>query len=64
MSGSILHSEVNKHICEAVNCYAKASTNITVKVGNSSDDVRTIELNLCNKCVKNFQEKEDIIVLE
>jgi hypothetical protein len=59
MSGSILNFVVNKNICEAVNCYAQATTNIKVKLGNS--DRRTIALNLCNNCVKKFQE-DDIVL--
>jgi hypothetical protein len=48
MSGSILNFVVNKNICEAVNCYAQATTNIKVKLGNS--DRRTIALNLQQLC--------------
>jgi hypothetical protein len=61
MSGSTFHSIINKNICEAVNCYAEATTNIKVKVGNSASAGRTIVLNLCNNCVKKFQE-EDIVL--
>jgi hypothetical protein len=62
MSQSTIHSEINKVICEAVNCYAQATTNIKVKLGNSASAGRTIVLNLCNNCVKKFQEEEDIVL--
>jgi hypothetical protein len=64
MNQNILNPELNKSICEAVNCYAEATINIKVKVGNSSSGGgkgRTIALSLCNNCVKKFQE-EDILL--
>jgi hypothetical protein len=43
-------SEVNKNICEAVGCFAKATTTIEVKVGQEG----LISLSLCEDCIKKF----------
>jgi hypothetical protein len=53
MSQSTVDSEVNKVICEAVDCFLEATTKIKVKAGNQG----TITLELCNGCVKRFQDK-------
>jgi hypothetical protein len=53
MSHSTLSSEVNNSICEAYGCYAKATTEISVNVG----ELGTISLLLCKDCVNRFTEK-------
>ena len=50
MSQSIISSEVNKDVCEAVGCFAEATTEIKVKVGKQG----TISLRLCNDCLNKF----------
>ena len=55
MSQSTISSEVNKKICEAFGCFAEATTNIEVKVGQ----LGTIVLHLCNVCVSRFQDNND-----
>jgi hypothetical protein len=52
MSQSRISSEVNKNICDALGCFAKATTEIAVKVGQQ----HTIMLNLCENCVAKFQD--------
>jgi hypothetical protein len=47
-----LEFELNDNICEAVNCSAKVTTTILVKVGD-----RSVALNLCNSCISKFEEK-------
>ena len=49
---SMVSSGINKNLCEAFNCFAEATRKIDVKVGHNG----TIVLNLCNDCVKKFQE--------
>lgn len=51
MSQNTMSSEVNKKICEALTCFAEATINIEVKVGQR----RKITLELCKDCVKQFQ---------
>jgi hypothetical protein len=51
MSQGTVHSEVNKVICEAVGCFAEATTEIVVKVGQ----LGTIPLRLCKFCVGKSQ---------
>jgi hypothetical protein len=46
---STLTADLN-NVCEAVNCFEKASTSIEVKAGHH----RTIPLSLCNICVNKF----------
>jgi hypothetical protein len=53
MSHSTISSEVNNSVCEAYGCYAKATTEISVKVG----ELGTISLLLCKECVNRFTEK-------
>jgi hypothetical protein len=50
MSQNTISCKVNKNICEAFGCYATATTEIEVKVGNKG----TISLHLCNNCVNKF----------
>jgi hypothetical protein len=50
MSQGTLSSEVNKSLCEAVGCFAEATTEIKVKVGEQG----TISLRLCNDCLNKF----------
>jgi hypothetical protein len=44
--------ESNKEICEAVGCFAKATTDIAVKISQH----QTIFLHLCKNCVCKFQD--------
>jgi hypothetical protein len=44
-------------ICEAANCFAKATIRIDVNVGVR----RTISLSLCNKCVSKFEDESSTI---
>ena len=39
----------NHGICEAVNCFAYATTNLFLHVGNKG----RISINICNDCAKN-----------
>jgi hypothetical protein len=52
MSQSRISSHLDKKICEASGCFAKATTEIAVKVGWQ----HTILLNLCESCVAKFQD--------
>jgi hypothetical protein len=49
MSESILDSEAN-NVCEALNCFARATNKISMKMGNKG----IILLELCNDCVPRF----------
>ena len=53
MTKELMDVEVNNGICEAVGCYAKATTKIKVKVGQ-----RDCVLDLCVNCVNKFDQKE------
>jgi hypothetical protein len=55
MNQEILSSEVHNkdNLCEAVNCNAIATREISVNAGNYG----LISLNLCRDCVKKFQVK-------
>jgi hypothetical protein len=44
----------SKRICEAVNCSAKATMSIDVKVGK----LGKILLSVCNDCCRKFQDSE------
>jgi hypothetical protein len=46
------------HLCEAVNCLEKPTTEIKLKVGQR----QTITLRVCSKCVNKFEQKQ--IMLE
>jgi hypothetical protein len=47
--------EVNDdHLCEAVNCFEKPTSEIKLKVGQE----QTITLHVCAKCVNKFDQKE------
>jgi hypothetical protein len=52
MAQNKLDSQVynSNGLCEAVNCYEPASTQITVKVGQKG----TITLDLCCNCISKF----------
>jgi hypothetical protein len=52
MSQSRISSELDKKVCEASCCFAKATAEIAVKVGQQ----HTIILNLCENCVAKFQD--------
>ena len=51
MSEEMFSSEVHKHICEAFNCNAIATREISVKAGNHG----IISLSLCEQCVNKFR---------
>jgi hypothetical protein len=52
--------EVNDdHLCEAVNCFEKPTTEIKLKVGQR----QTITLRVCAKCVNKFDQKEKMLEL-
>jgi hypothetical protein len=53
MSENTIPSEIYNVICEAYGCYAKATTEISVKVGQQG----TISLLLCKDCVNRFTDK-------
>lgn len=57
MSNKIVDFHVNKNICEAVACFAQATSEIDVKVGGRG----TISLHLCVNCIKKFDEKEKML---
>jgi len=44
-------------ICEAVGCFARATTKINVKVGH----LGTIPLDLCTDCVKKFDLNKNVL---
>jgi hypothetical protein len=56
MSENTISSEIYNVICEAYGCYAKATTEISVKVG----ELGTISLLLCKGCVNRFTEKRGL----
>mgnify|MGYP007135461688 CR=1 FL=1 len=43
----------DSRICEAVGCFAQATTTIEVKAGHQ----RTISLSLCKDCVSRFRDE-------
>ena len=45
------------HLCEAVNCLEKPTTEIKLKVGQR----QTITLHVCSKCVNKFEQKEKML---
>ena len=45
---------VNNAICEAVNCFSRATVQIEVKVGQ----LGSISLSLCNDCVCKFRDEQ------
>jgi hypothetical protein len=45
------------HLCEAVNCFGKPTTEIKLKVGQR----QTITLHVCSKCVNKFDQKEKML---
>ena len=52
MSQELIDSEVNNSICEAVGCIAKATTEITVKVGQQG----SVKLLVCEICKTKFMD--------
>jgi hypothetical protein len=50
VSQEILSSNTNKDICETYGCSAKATTEISVKVGKQG----TISLRVCKDCENKF----------
>jgi hypothetical protein len=52
MNKEVLDFQVN-NICEAYGCFKKATTKISVKVGQ----LGSISLDLCNNCTKKFDQK-------
>ena len=56
MNQSLFHSEDN-NICEAIDCFEKSTTEITVKVGKKG----TITLSLCGSCINKFAQKEKVL---
>ena len=55
MSQEILSSETNKHnVCEAFGCFAQATIEIAVKVGQQG----IILLQVCRNCVNKFEDGE------
>jgi hypothetical protein len=51
----INYFEVNDdHLCEAVSCFEKPTSEIKLKVGQK----QTITLHVCAKCVNKFDQKE------
>jgi len=55
-NNEIIDFHVN-NICEATGCFAQATTEIDVKVGERG----TISLQLCVNCIKKFDEKEKML---
>ena len=53
MSENTISSEIYNVICEAYGCYAKATAEISVNVG----ELGTISLLLCKDCVNRFTDK-------
>ena len=47
-----LGADIDKHICECVGCFSKATTTIEVKVGI----LGVIPLLLCHNCINKFRE--------
>jgi hypothetical protein len=56
MIKSSLSNQINKEICNAFGC----SKNATEKISVSAGTFGTISLDLCNNCVKKFQNKQEI----
>jgi hypothetical protein len=54
-SGNNVH-ELNKKICEALNCNAQASTEIQINTGKG----QSINLSLCENCVDKFRDREQL----
>lgn len=48
--------EVNKSICEALNCYRKSTKKIRINVGKFGE----IILSTCESCSSKFVEKHEI----
>lgn len=54
---SIIRSEINKKMCEALGCFAKATTEVSVPVIN----LGMIKLTVCNDCKPKFLDAEYIL---
>jgi hypothetical protein len=52
MTQNSLYSDIYNDMCEAANCFKKATTKIDLKVGNKG----VITLDLCNSCIARFVE--------
>jgi hypothetical protein len=50
-----IDAEINNSICEAVDCFAAATTEIMVRVGQQG----VIPLRLCKGCVNKFAGDEE-----
>jgi hypothetical protein len=44
----------NSDVCEAVNCFDKATIHLEVRIGHKG----TISLSLCNDCVGKFRDEQ------
>jgi hypothetical protein len=49
MTQNKMHPEINNGICEAIECFADATTEIVLQVGTKG----RILVNLCKDCAKN-----------
>ena len=54
MTKEALNLQVNNGICEAYGCFQKATTKISVKVGQ----LGSISLDLCANCTEKFHDKD------
>lgn len=45
------------HVCDAVGCFERATTEIKLKVGQT----RTINLHVCIKCINKFDQKQRML---
>jgi hypothetical protein len=57
LNQSIFYSNNNDDICEAVGCFAEATSKVDVKVGLEG----TITLHLCVNCINKFDQKERVL---
>ena len=56
MVKQIIDTRLNNDLCEAAGCFADATTEIHVKVG----DLGTIPLMLCESCVTKFDDNDSV----
>jgi hypothetical protein len=57
LNQSIFYSNNNDDICEAVGCFAEATTKVNVKVGLRG----IITLYLCVNCIDKFDQREKVL---
>jgi hypothetical protein len=57
MDKKTINFQVNNGICEAIQCFAKATNTIDVKVGENG----VIQLYLCKHCVRKFDRKAEAL---